>query len=208
MKTIITSIDRQKPSAASLARAGEVLGNGGVIAFPTDTVYGLAASVFDREAQKKIYHLKGRSFRKPLIIMPPDIRSLEGIVEIHPDARALMKHFWPGPLTIILPTTPLGKMIMGGRADAGVRMPDDPVVLGLLKTCGFPIATTSANPSGAPSAKSGAAVRRHFEGSADMILDAGRCPIGTASTVIDMIRFPYVVVREGCLPSKKLLQFL
>jgi L-threonylcarbamoyladenylate synthase len=195
-------------SLNDIGEAVRILKTGGVVIIPTDTVYGLAVSAFDRSAQKKIYRLKGRSYRKPLIIMPPDIRSAETLCTISDDARRLMQKFWPGPLTLILPTTALGQMVMGGRKDAGVRIPDHPAVLSLLAGCGFPIVTTSANPSTQPGAVNASAAKNYFFGKVDFIIDAGPTRSGSSSTVLDMTHFPYTVVREGCLPSKTLLKYL
>jgi L-threonylcarbamoyladenylate synthase len=205
MKTVVLKIDRKKPDVQVLAQAADVLRRGGVIVFPTDTVYGFAASAFNIEAQRTVYRLKGRSYRKPLVIMPPDITAARHLAETGRDGLKLMKEFWPGALTLILPATALGRIVMGGRQDLGLRIPDAPVVLQLLAQCRFPLATTSANPSSKPSAKTGAEAMKYFDGKVDLVLDAGRCDIGKESTVIDMIKFPYVVLREGCFPSKKLL---
>src|SRR3954469_19557132 len=115
METKIIKIDRKKPDPVALKQAADAITAGGVIVFPTDTVYGMAAGAFYADSQKRIYELKGRSERKPLILMSPDITSLECLVEISDRARRIMEQFWPGPLTLILPTTELGKMVMGGR---------------------------------------------------------------------------------------------
>lgn len=208
MKTIVEKISRKSPSAAVINSAAAVLRGGGVVVIPTDTVYGLAANAFDRAAQQRIYRLKGRSFQKPLIIMPPDIAAVRIIADVPRDAEKLMRHFWPGPLTLVLPATPLGKMVMGGRSDLGLRIPDDHFVCALIRACGFPIATTSANPSSEKCAVDTSMARKYFDGKVDMILDAGPARAGQPSTVIDMLRFPYVVLREGCLHSKKLLDYL
>jgi L-threonylcarbamoyladenylate synthase len=208
MKTAVLKIDRRRPESEKVRKAVEALAAGGVVALPTDTVYGLAVNAFHREAQHRIYRLKGRSFRKPLILMPPDIASLECLVEISRPARRLMEEFWPGPLTLILPTTTLGKMVTGGRQDVGVRIPDDAVVRAILAATGFPLATTSANPSAGASAVSGRDAKRYFDGMIEMILDGGASTIGRESTVVDVTHFHGVVVREGCLPSKKLLPFM
>lgn len=188
--------------------AAAALTRGGVVVIPTDTVYGLAASAFDREAQQRIYRLKGRAFRKPLIIMPPNVRAVETLCVVSAEARRLMKKFWPGPLTLVLPTTPLGRMVMGGRADAGVRIPQHPVVLRLLEQCGVPLVTTSANASGRPAAMTARDAQRYFDTKTDMVIDGGPCAGAAPSTVLDLTHFPYTVVREGCLPSKTLLKCL
>lgn len=188
--------------------AAAAVTRGGVVVIPTDTVYGLAASAFDRDAQKRVYRLKGRAFRKPLIIMPPDVQAVETLCVVSADARRLMKKFWPGPLTLVLPTTPLGRMVMGGRADAGVRIPRHPVVLRLLKQCGVPLVTTSANASGRPAAVTAKDARNYFDDKTEVVIDGGPCAGAAPSTVLDLTHFPYTVVREGCLPSKTLLKYL
>lgn len=208
MKTEVLKVSRKKPEKEKLARAAAVLRAGGTVVIPTDTVYGLAASAFDREAQRKIYRMKGRRFSKPLIIMPRDVDSLALVAEIQPHARNLMRQFWPGPLTLILSATALGKIVMGGRSDLGARIPDDPVVRELLEGCDFPLATTSANPSGKPSAKTAGEALKYLDGKVDLVIDAGPAPLGQESTVIDAASFHCIVLREGCLPSKKLLPYL
>ena len=208
MKTVVLKIKKNAPQTSLIKKAADVLKKGGIIVFPTDTVYGLAAGAFNLGAQKKIYQLKGRSFRKPLVLMSNDIGSLEHFVAVNAEAKKLIKRFWPGALTIILPTTQLGKIAMGGRKDAGVRIPKDKIVSALIRTYGFPIATTSANVSGKPSAKKGSEALKYFEGKAELLLDCGQCELGLESTVIDMVKFPYVVLRKGCVTDKRLIECL
>jgi len=208
VKTTIIKLKKGKPEINKLKKAAEVLKNGGVIVLPTDTVYGLAVNAFSVSGSGKIYKLKGRSYRKPLILMAPDVKALDCIVEIPVKARSLMKKFWPGALTIILPATNLGKLLMGGRVNVGVRIPKDRTVLALLKLTGFPLATTSANPSGKESSKDAKAATRYFSGKVDMIIDSGKSRLGSESTVLDMTHFPFTVVREGILPKKELLKYL
>lgn len=208
MKTEILKIDPAKPDKAAIAHVAAFIVSGGLVVMPTDTVYGLAVSAFDRAAQKRIYDLKGRSFHKPLIIMPPDIAGLAALAEVTERTRKLMEDFWPGPLTLILPTHDLGRMVMGGRKDLGCRIPESPFVHSLLRQCRCPLATTSANPSGQPSATTAAQAIKYFDGKVDLIVDAGACGTGKPSTVLDLTHFHCVVVREGCLPSKKLLKYV
>jgi L-threonylcarbamoyladenylate synthase len=208
ISTELCKVNKNKPAHDVMARAAGVLKNGGLVIFPTDTVYGIAASAFHPDARKAIYHLKGRAFSKPLIIMPPDIEALKVFAEVPERACAIVKEFWPGPLTLVLPTTAMGKLVMGGRPDVGARIPDSPVALALLKTCGFPLMTTSANLSEKPSAICAQEVIEDFTGKVDMIIDGGTCRHSRESTVIDATHFHFVVIREGCLPSKKLLDFL
>lgn len=208
MKTEVLKINKRNPEKSKVKKAADVLENGGIIVFPTDTVYGLAAGAFNLKAQKKIYKLKGRNFRKPLILMANDLKSLLNFVEINEDAKKLIEKFWPGPLTIVLPTTHLGKIAMGGRKDAGIRIPKDNIVSMLVKSFGFPIATTSANISGKPSSRKVSEALKYFKGKVDLILDGGECKVGKESSVIDMQKFPYVIVRKGCVPGHELLECL
>ena len=208
MKTIILKIDKDKPDIDKLKQVADVLRAGGVAVIPTDTVYGLAAGAFETKAQKKIYALKGRSFRKPLILMPRDVASFRCIAEMPGQAQKIADKFWPGPLTLVLSTTGLGKIVSGGRADIGVRIPDSKIVLALVKLCGFPLVTTSANPSMKPSAKNGAQAEKYFKGKADVIIHSGTCGTGKESTVVDVTHFHCTVIREGCLESKMLLKHI
>lgn len=206
MKTLVLKIEADRPDPEKLKNAAKQLMEGRVAVVPTDTVYGLAASAFMAQACKKIYRLKGRSYRKPLILMTHSIDSIAMLVDVPAKARALMDRFWPGPLTIILPTTDLGKLVMGGRQNVGVRIPGEKALLKLLKACGFPLATTSANPSSAQSARSAKEAAAYFSGKVDLIIDSGKSALGKESTVLDMTHFPFTVVREGCLPKKELLE--
>ncbi|HBU70339.1 MAG TPA: threonylcarbamoyl-AMP synthase [Elusimicrobia bacterium] len=208
MRTSLIKIPRSRPSAAKLKEAVSALEKGGVVIFPTDTVYGMAANAFNAAARKKIYALKGRHFTKPLILMVPNIAAASLVAEVPHKAIKIAKKFWPGPLTLIFPTSTHGKMVMGGRKDVGVRIPDDSVAGMLLKLCPFPLATTSANPSGKESAVDAKTAEKYFGGKLDLIIDSGACRHARESTVIDMVHFPYVVIREGCLPSKKLLKYI
>ena len=210
MKTItgVVKISRQAPENDGIKMAVEVLKKGGIVVFPTDTVYGIAASAFNLGAQKRIYALKGRSYHKPLILMSENTESLKNIVEVPGHAGKMINKFWPGPLTLILPTTQLGKMICGGRSDLGVRVPDCRIALKLIRSCGFPLATTSANPSSKPSAKSAGECEAYFKGKVELILDGGICPKGMESTVVNACSVHYTVVREGCLKKKEILRYI
>lgn len=204
MKTLILKIDKNKPDAAKLKLVAEVLKSGGVAVIPTDTVYGLAAGVFEARAQKKIFALKSRSYHKPLILMPRDAASFRCIAEMPERAGKLAAKYWPGPLTLVLPVTELGKLVSGGRADIGVRIPDSKLVLALVKLCGFPLMTTSANPSHKPSAKTGEQAEKYFKGKVDVIINAGPCGLGKESSVVGATHFHCNVIREGCISSKEL----
>ncbi|MDR1695846.1 MAG: threonylcarbamoyl-AMP synthase [Endomicrobium sp.] len=186
-------------------QAAEIIKKGGVAVVPTETVYGFAADAFNPEARKTIYEIKGRSFKKPLVIMTADIESVKILVDISEKALKIAKKFWPGQLTLIFPTTALGKILSGGRDNIGVRIPDNAFMLKLLKETGKPLWTTSVNSSGEKSAKAFEETLR-FENLVDVMVDGGKCEFSFESTVIDMVKFPYVVIRKGCLDTNEILE--
>jgi L-threonylcarbamoyladenylate synthase len=171
--------------AAGVERAAELILAGEVVAFPTDTVYGLAALP---EAAERIYAAKRRPAEKQLIAMAPAPAELERLVVADSRARALMRRWWPGPLTLVLPTR------SGDPPTLGVRIPDHPVALALLAAVGRPVLTTSANLSGEPPAMTAAEVT--LEGVA-AVLDGGRAPGGQPSTVLDLTAQEPRVLRPG-----------
>jgi len=191
----------------NLEEAVSALKTGAVIIIPTETVYGFAADAFNVEAQKKIYKIKGRSFKKPLIAMTPDIESVRTFVEIPEKAFKIAKKFWPGQLTLIFPTTALGKIMSGGRDNLGVRIPDNEFMLKLLKEIGKPVMTTSVNVSSKKSAKTFEETLA-FDGIADILVDGGACRFSFESTVIDMVKFPYIIIRKGCLDTNEILKYI
>lgn len=185
-----------------------VLKNKGIVVLPTDTVYGIMTSVFNFDGQKKIYKLKGRSLKKPLILMSDNLKTLKRFVVFPEKTEKIIMDFWPGQLTLILPTTDLGKMLTGGRDNLGVRIPDCKILLGIMAKYDVPLMTTSANISGKKSAVSAKTAYEYFSGNIEMIIDDGICEYSVESTVIDMVQFPYVVIRKGCLDCKKLLNYI
>ena len=183
-----------KPTKAGLQRAAQLLRSGAVVAFPTDTVYGLGASADDEVAQKRIFQIKGRPVGLPLILMVAAESQLEGLVHVDSRAEAYMRRWWPGPLTLILH----GKR--GGTL--GVRIPKHKVALGLLRHAG-PLMTTSANLHGREPAMS-AEEASALEG-VMAVLDGGVAPGGTASSVLDLTGPEPHVLREGAIPTPQLL---
>jgi len=183
-----------KPTAAGLQRAAKMLRSGGVVAFPTDTVYGLGASFDDELAQKRIYQIKGRPVGMPLILMIAAQSQLDGIVHVDSQAEALMRKWWPGPLTLILHSRRGGTL--------GVRIPGHKVALGLLRHAG-PLMTTSANLHGresAMNAEEAAALTGVMA-----VIDGGTAPGGMASTVLDLTGPEPHVLREGEITIHELL---
>jgi L-threonylcarbamoyladenylate synthase len=183
-----------KPTRAGLTRAANLLRTGGVIAFPTDTVYGLAAAADDEVARRRIYLIKGRPVGLPLILMAAAESQLEGFVHLDSRAEAIIRSWWPGPLTVILHAK--------GGGTLGVRIPKHDVALELLRAAG-PLMTTSANLHGKDPAMT-AEEAATLNGLA-AILDGGTAPGGVASSVLDLTGPEPHVLREGAIPTAQLL---
>jgi len=194
------------PDTFGPARAAALLLAGDVIAFPTDTVYGLAAIASDREALLKVFAVKARPLERSLVLMPARPSQLEDWVDLDDRARRFMARWWPGPLTLVLPAKagvepPLAR---DNPRTLATRIPDHPVALRLLKTLGEPIATTSANRSGEPPARM--PVQVSWLPGLAAVVDAGPSPGGVASTLLDLSGPEPVVLREGPIPAVQLLR--
>ena len=188
MKTIITKVDKNQIEKEVIEQAGKIIQEGGLVAFPTETVYGLGANALDEEAAKKTYEAKGRPSDNPLIIHIADISHLNKIVQnISKKAMDLAEVFWPGPLTMIFEKSdivPYGTT--GGLDTVAVRMPDDIIARELILEGGGYISAPSANTSGRPSPTTAKHVEEDMSGRIDMILDGGSVDIGVESTIVDM----------------------
>lgn len=174
----------------------------GLVAVPTETVYGLAGNGLSKDAVEQIYETKGRPEQKPLSLMVPGPEAMERYCEDVPEAAyTLARAFWPGPLTLILRAKAIvPDIVRAGGETVGLRCPDHPMTLELLHTCGVPLAAPSANPSGRPSPKTAAEVEAYF-GPDLAVLDGGPCGIGVESTILDLTVTPYRVLRQGALPE-------
>ena len=186
--------------------AAEIILDGGVAAVPTETVYGLAANGLDADAVKKLYELKGRPEVKPLSLLVPDVGAMDKLCRAVPrQARALAERFWPGPLTIVLPASnAVPEIVRAGGDTVGLRCPDHPLTLELLRKAGVPLAAPSANPSGRESPLTALQVVACFDGKIEAIIDGGPCRVGTESTIIDMSAAPYRILRQGALPEREI----
>ena len=183
-----------------------IMRGGGLIAVPTETVYGLAGNGLDEKAVAEIYEVKGRPEVKPLSLMVHDAALMERYCEnVPPQAYTLAKKFWPGPLTIVMKAKPcVPEIVRAGGETVGLRCPDHPLTLELLEKSGVPFAAPSANPSGEPSPKNADSVLKYFDGKIDAVLDGGECGIGCESTLIDLSRTPYRILRQGALPADEI----
>ena len=183
-----------------------IMRGGGLVAVPTETVYGLAGNGLDEKAVAEIYEVKGRPEVKPLSLMVHDAALMERYCEnVPPQAYTLAKKFWPGPLTIVMKAKPcVPEIVRAGGETVGLRCPDHPLTLELLEKSGVPFAAPSANPSGEPSPKNADSVLKYFNGKIDAVLDGGECGIGCESTLIDLSRTPYRILRQGALPADEI----
>lgn len=195
MKTeLVTNI-----TESIIEQAAETLKNGGLVAFPTETVYGLGADGLNGEAVKKIYEAKGRPSDNPLILHIADHCMLKGIVQsVNDTAKVLMDAFWPGPLTLVFPKTDqVPKETSGGLNTVAVRFPAHPLAQKLILKSGTPVAAPSANSSGKPSPTRAEHVYEDLNGKIPWILDGGACEIGVESTVVDVTGEKPVILRPG-----------
>ena len=210
METRVIEIDHKFMDEEILQEAGNIIQNGGLVAFPTETVYGLGGDALNRESSKKIYAAKGRPSDNPLIIHICNIEDLKPIVEEIPeDVFRLAEAFWPGPLTIIMKKSDLVPTeTTGGLNTVAVRMPSHPVALKFIEYAGGYVAAPSANVSGRPSPTKAKYVIEDMTGRIDMILDGDGIDIGLESTIIDMTGEIPEILRPGYITKDMLEKVL
>lgn len=206
LKTDIIRLDIENPDTNKLKIAANVLGSGGIVAFPTETVYGLGANALSEKSVAKIYEAKGRPSDNPLIVHIAKKESLFELVRQVPDfLPALIERFWPGPLTIVLKKSSIvPDIITAGLDTVAVRMPSHPVALELIRLSGIPVAAPSANLSGRPSPTCAQHVIEDLDGRVDVIIDAGKCDVGLESTVLDLSSISPVILRPGGISFEEL----
>lgn len=198
-ETVILTADE-----SGLTRAGELLRDGGLVAFPTETVYGLGADATNDSAVARIFAAKGRPAFNPLIVHVPDIEAAREIAAFNDTADRLAATFWPGALTLVLPLKPntnIAPLVSAGLPTIALRIPDHPLAHALLRKTGKPIAAPSANPSGKISPTTAAHVAAGLTGQIDAILDGGPCPVGLESTILAITPQP-TLLRPGGLPAE------
>lgn len=190
----------------AIAAAAQKLRAGGLVAMPTETVYGLAANAFDSLAVARIFDVKQRPHFDPLIVHVGSFDDLERIAsQVSEDARRLCQRFWPGPLTVVLPKHPeVPDLVTAGLPTVAIRMPAHPVALALIRAAGFPLAAPSANPFGYISPTTAEHVRRQLGGKVDTVLDGGACAIGIESTIIGWHHNGPSLLRAGGLPTEEI----
>ena len=189
-----------------MRRAAAAIRGGGVAGIPTDTVYGLAADPFRREAVERLFRLKGRPESKPILLLVESVRQIEGLVSAFPEGfERLAARFWPGPLTMILPAARrVPEWITAGTGTVAVRAPGSVLTRELVRAARVPLTGTSANRSGRPAARTADEVRRQFPRGLALIVDGGRARSAAPSTLVDLTGGELRVVREGAIPADML----
>ena len=208
MKTLHFEI--HSSDSSDITKVASILKDGGIVAIPTETVYGLAGNALKGDCVKKIYEAKGRPSDNPLIVHISDISQWAPLVKFIPEtALALAEKFWPGPLTIILPKSDIiPKEISGGLDTVAVRMPSDEIARAIISACGFPLAAPSANTSGKPSPTCASHVTEDLDGKIDAIVDSGECTVGIESTVITLATDIPRLLRPGGITPEMLTEVL
>ncbi len=210
MDTRLISIDKEKIDIEMLREAGRMIKEGGLVAFPTETVYGLGGDALNKESSRKIYAAKGRPSDNPLIVHICCMEDLEPIVKNIPDsAKKLAKAFWPGPLTMIFEKTDKVPFeTTGGLSTVAVRMPKDKIALELIRQSGGYVAAPSANLSGKPSPTLAKYVMEDMDGRIDGVIDGGEAIIGLESTIVDLTADVPMILRPGYITKEMLLEVL
>ena len=203
-------ITKRLKTVEDLSDAAGLLRLGGLVAVPTETVYGLAGNGLDTAVVEKIYQVKGRPAVKPISLMVPDASRIPALCPNPPEAAlTLAKRFWPGPLTLVLKADPaVPEILRAGGETVGLRCPRQNLTLNLLRLLEFPLAVPSANPSGSPSPRDADEVLNYFDGSIDAVIDGGRAELGLESTVLDLSSVPYRILRQGSLPEEEIADAL
>ncbi|MBI3399125.1 MAG: threonylcarbamoyl-AMP synthase [Deltaproteobacteria bacterium] len=205
-----TLLKAETLSGSDWKRVRDIFKKGGIIAYPTETFYGLGVDPFNESAVKKLFQLKGRGFDKPISMLAKDKNMLLPVVEeIPPAAEKLIKKFWPGPLTIIFKakkTVP--SIITGSTGKIAVRISSNPIAQKLLENINSPITTTSANPSGKKSPVTAKEVMDYFKDKIDLILDGGALSGKLGSTIVDVTEGDLKIIREGEIAAKTVIDSL
>jgi L-threonylcarbamoyladenylate synthase len=191
-------------------QAVAVLRGGGIVAYPTDTVYGLGADIYNDEAVARVFHIKERPLNQPLPVLIADSRQVELLTgDLSKAAQSLMKRYWPGGLTIIVnKSCDFSSMVLAGGAKIGIRIPAHDITRAVIRELGRPIVGTSANLHDRPAALTASEVRDQLGNRVDFILNGGRCPGGKESTVIDLTIEPPAILRRGMIAEKEIMALI
>jgi L-threonylcarbamoyladenylate synthase len=201
----VQALSQTEVKSAILSAVG-VLRAGGVVAFPTETFYGLGADISNETGIRKIFEVKSRGYHQPLLILIPSVRILPGLVlEIPPSAKTLMSAFWPGGLTIVFRAAEsLSPLLTAGTGKIGIRLSSHPLAIAIAEALGGPITGTSANVTGISPCRHAKEVKEHLGTVVDLILDGGRTPGGMSSTLVDVTAIPPRILREGAVSRDRI----
>lgn len=200
--SLVLKVDAAQPEDKPMVLAAEVIQAGGVIVYPTETLYGIGANAWDGVAIAKVRAIKQREGQKPILVVIKDNEQLASLTnEVSNEAQALIARFWPGPLTMVFTATKqVPDLLSQGSGTIGVRIPSSPFCLRLLALCGCPLTSTSANLSGGPILHSVMEIRRAIPRGVDLFLDAGELRPTLPSTVLDVTVSPPRILRSGAVP--------
>jgi len=206
MKTRMIAVDPKAPQSELLAQAVEVLRRGGLVAFPTDTLYALGADALDPASIERVMAVKGRAHGKPLSVLVPSIEGCLALVgPVSDEVRGLLQAFWPGPLTVVVKASAkFPAALTAATGTVGLRMPGSLVAQRLLAGFGGPVIGTSANKAGGADPADAKTVQKAIGGQIDLVLDGGRVALGVPSTVVDCAVRPARILREGAIPAATL----
>jgi L-threonylcarbamoyladenylate synthase len=196
---------------SDIAAAAQALREGQLVAFPTETVYGLGADATNDEAVARVYAAKGRPSFNPLITHVPGVEEAFALGHFTQEAKALARAFWPGPLSLVVPraaSCPVSLLASAGNDSIAIRIPSHPMALDLLKATGRPVVAPSANPSGKISPTTAEHVRRHLKDKVAMVLDGGRCKVGVESSVVSFLAEGPKLLRQGGVPRTQIEKVL
>ncbi|HIC91602.1 MAG TPA: threonylcarbamoyl-AMP synthase [Syntrophaceae bacterium] len=210
LRNRIEKIDSSKPDQPLIFKAAQIITAGGIVAYPTETFYGLGVDAFNVHAIERIYYIKKRDPSKPILVIIENQRYLKELVsDVPPSARKLIKRFWPGPLTIIFKASPkVPAILTGNTGTIGMRISNHPVALELVRAVGRPITATSANISGQLGLVNALDVFKTFKHQLDLILDGGVTQGKKGTTIVNIALDPPRIVREGVISSKEIQQYL
>ena len=205
MKTIVIKVDPNDPDEDKLREVAKVAKEGGLVAFPTETVYGLGTNAFKEQAVRRLFEVKQRPPDNPVSVLISDLKQIYQLAEVNETAEKLIETFFPGPITVVLKAkSNVPNLVTAGTGKIAVRMPNHPIALKIVEFAGVPLATPSANISGKPSPTKAEHVMEDFMGKIDVIVDGGETGIGIESTVIDATARPPKILRLGAIPAEEI----
>lgn len=204
----ILTIDAREPNPGDIEKVVDYLKNGEVIAYPTETIYGLGADVLNKKAVKRIFDLKARDYGLPISILVADLDMMREYVDHVPDEIIpLLRRFWPGPLTMLFPASPsFPKGLITNTGKVGIRISSNPIASAIVRKFGKPITTTSANLSDFPGSLNVKHIKKYFGEKIPCIVDGGECEPSRGSTVIDVSAETMRIIREGVVPADEVIK--